>query len=691
MELDLSKILVIAIAAILLITLLFGLMQPPKEDILSILERQLTAAEIDLGKSNSFQELKLTGSLNFSGETFDTQNRSVSFSCNSGIYCCFKNEKCGKPIEWSERNFSVKSGQPVTSSARCYNENNFNSCKIYFGTEPAQLEIVKTGFRQKMDLKESSLQKISVEMKNSGKTPSLAGTVSAKIYRETIAGNAAQKQFVIEKKAKIESIQPEQKFSASIEIEIPSDGNYFAEIKASAEDAGFDSNKIYFNVTDSRPSGCHITETDDTIAWNSETENCRQKFYCENCKYAFDCKDLWEKEAKTALKAGDSTFAFLEMQCETPDNFLLPPNETGLETKTPATTPNIGGKTIVLDPGHGPANKATGGCSTHNPPQYGITEDSMALDISIKLKKLLEESGAKVLMTRNAETNPGCRKRADVANNSKADLFVSIHTNAGGGSGSETFYDADGKFLSESSKLAKLFEQKLSNATGLKSRGAKPDTLTKVKSLGVFSNNHSTPAVLTEPLFLDNKTENDKIKNPAFRQKIAQAIFDAIKEYYGGNFSGNSGNASGNDCQKKVVEAAMKQLGKPYWYGHAGPDYFDCSGFAYYSYKIAGYSAVYGSRTSAKAGAVEKGKIVDGNPNSNAEVNPNYSKLRPGDLVFFNNDRPIGHTGIYIGNGKFIESAGGKKCQGRKTETSCQVKISELTKKRGYNGARRVC
>jgi cell wall-associated NlpC family hydrolase len=101
------------------------------------------------------------------------------------------------------------------------------------------------------------------------------------------------------------------------------------------------------------------------------------------------------------------------------------------------------------------------------------------------------------------------------------------------------------------------------------------------------------------------------------------------------------GTARGSE----IVAFAREHLGKPYRYGSAGPDAFDCSGFTTYVFRHFGISL---PRTSAGQGSA--GRAVS------------KSDLMIGDLVLFKTsprDSRIGHVGIYIGGGNFIHAASG--------------------------------
>ena len=108
---------------------------------------------------------------------------------------------------------------------------------------------------------------------------------------------------------------------------------------------------------------------------------------------------------------------------------------------------------------------------------------------------------------------------------------------------------------------------------------------------------------------------------------------------------------SGNPVATAIA-VAKAQLGKPYVWGAAGPDTFDCSGLTLYAYGKAGiYLPHY------TGDQWNQGRHVA------------QSDLRPGDLVFFNTDGPLGHEGMYLGGGEFIHAP----------HTGDVVKISSLS------------
>lgn len=91
-----------------------------------------------------------------------------------------------------------------------------------------------------------------------------------------------------------------------------------------------------------------------------------------------------------------------------------------------------------------------------------------------------------------------------------------------------------------------------------------------------------------------------------------------------------------------IANAAISQLGKRYWWGATGPDYYDCSGLVYWAHNNAGIAI---PRLTA-AGYATSGQDVS------------RSELQTGDVITFNYGKGVAHIGIYIGNDQFVQASG---------------------------------
>jgi len=176
-------------------------------------------------------------------------------------------------------------------------------------------------------------------------------------------------------------------------------------------------------------------------------------------------------------------------------------------------------RTIVVDPGHGGTDP---GAVVGN-----YQEKDFNLAIGLKLKKILEEQGAKVLMTRESDITVDLRARAGIANEINADVFVSIHHNSGSSSatGTETLYYPS----SEKKALAQALQKALVRTLGLKDRGI-------VERPGlVVTRETNMPSALVEVAFLTNSNDLQLIITDSFQQKVAQAIAEGIVDFLTGN------------------------------------------------------------------------------------------------------------------------------------------------------------
>jgi N-acetylmuramoyl-L-alanine amidase len=181
----------------------------------------------------------------------------------------------------------------------------------------------------------------------------------------------------------------------------------------------------------------------------------------------------------------------------------------------PPVTGN-GKKTVVIDAGHGGIKPGSISIS-------GKTEKSFNLDVSLKVEALLKnEKNINVVMTRTDDSHLELSDRVKIANNLKADIFVSIHGNSSTTSspnGTETYYTRD-----SSKSLANVIHKHLASATGLKDRGVKYSSLHVTRET-------TMPAVLLEIGFLSNQGDEAQLFKDDFQNRVAQGIVAGIKEY----------------------------------------------------------------------------------------------------------------------------------------------------------------
>jgi len=174
---------------------------------------------------------------------------------------------------------------------------------------------------------------------------------------------------------------------------------------------------------------------------------------------------------------------------------------------------------VVIDPGHGGPDPGAIGIG-------GIRETDVVLEVSKIVKKLLSEKGVKARLTRKNEVNLDLPPRVSFANNTNADIFVSIHANASRGkrrdiNGLETFYFRGwrGRLLAK-----KIQKQILRVSPGSPDRGVKQGRFYVIK-------NTKMPAVLVEIGFLTGRLDARRLEKNSHRKRLAYAIAKGILEY----------------------------------------------------------------------------------------------------------------------------------------------------------------
>ena len=218
----------------------------------------------------------------------------------------------------------------------------------------------------------------------------------------------------------------------------------------------------------------------------------------------------------------------------------------------------LGVSRIVIDPGHGGHDPGAKG--------KGVSEAELVLDVALRLEKLLQKvPGVEVILTRRTDEFIQLPERTAIANREGADLFLSIHANAstnGQAHGIETYFL---NFANNQSAAAVAARE---NAASTQAMGGLPDFVKAIalnnkldesrdfalhvqramverqktankllKDLGVKQApfvvliGANMPSVLAEMGFVTNVQEAKLLKANAYRQKIAESLFDAIRKY----------------------------------------------------------------------------------------------------------------------------------------------------------------
>ncbi len=234
------------------------------------------------------------------------------------------------------------------------------------------------------------------------------------------------------------------------------------------------------------------------------------------------------------------------------------PTRAGERSLTRALGLKIG--RIVIDPGHGGHDTGTIGPT-------GLMEKDLCLDVALRLGKLIEQRlpSDEIVYTRQNDKYVGLEQRTAIANEAKADLFVSIHANSSddaGVSGIETYYlnfnaspqamevaarenataqssvhdlqdlvtkIAENEKVEESRDLAADIQDSLAASMRVTNRPEKNRGVRKAPFVVLVG--ADMPSVLAEISFISNPVDEQLLKKPENRQRAAEGLFSGIERY----------------------------------------------------------------------------------------------------------------------------------------------------------------
>ncbi len=183
---------------------------------------------------------------------------------------------------------------------------------------------------------------------------------------------------------------------------------------------------------------------------------------------------------------------------------------------------------VVLDPGHG-----YGATTANNPDGRTATEIETSLAVGLKTRTLIQNSCTTwtVQMTRTTNLNSwiSVTQRATMANNWNADRLLSIHCNAGGGTGTETFYcTTDDTNTAPDIAFAQKIQADMVTNGSFNNRRCVEDNSFLGYHLGVLRYSNAT-GCLNEIGFVDNATDAAKLTSETWRNAFALSYFNSLK------------------------------------------------------------------------------------------------------------------------------------------------------------------
>src|SRR5690625_4702648 len=164
---------------------------------------------------------------------------------------------------------------------------------------------------------------------------------------------------------------------------------------------------------------------------------------------------------------------------------------------------------VFINPGHGGKDPGAVG--------NGLKEKDVVLKIAKEMRKELQKyNNVTIKMFRSNDTYYSLSRIAQEANKWGADIFVSIHVNAGGGTGFETFIYNKLSNSSTTAKRRNVIHDSIAKVIGMRDRGKKKKNLSVLRETKMSG-------ILTENGFIDSKSDSNKMKDSNWVSKVGQA------------------------------------------------------------------------------------------------------------------------------------------------------------------------
>ena len=182
----------------------------------------------------------------------------------------------------------------------------------------------------------------------------------------------------------------------------------------------------------------------------------------------------------------------------------------------------LAGKVIVIDPGHGGADRGALG--------HGLEEAALAEDLAARLEGRLSAVGIRAVLTRGPDNDPTDQERAHLANEVRADLMLSLHCDRSAsatceGVASYHFGTGQGTSSTVGEHLASLVQREIVARTGLLDGRVHGKTWSLLRLTRM-------PAVRLELGYLSHPGDAALLADPAFRDTVAEGLLVAVQRLY---------------------------------------------------------------------------------------------------------------------------------------------------------------
>ncbi|MEM4364139.1 MAG: hypothetical protein QXU92_02660 [Candidatus Diapherotrites archaeon] len=283
------KLIIATIIAIIIIFTIYNYFTEQTKQAGKDIKAGIKYAESNLN-TTSTKQIKFTKGEAYNAKVFEEPGTNVRFECTSTEACI------GDKLKITTKQIQALQDYYINAHFRCTDKKIMNDCIVYFGDEPAKLEIQKVKAPEETTKNDET--EIEFTITNKGKIPTAKIEYEIKVFVET--KKETEKQNILKQnyQGTIEKLEPQEEKTIKQKINYNSSGKSYLEITAQSENAGIATTKKEILVKESF-TDCKATTKGKPILIEGK---CKTPYYCENCEFAYECSLKWTEQGIKATE-----------------------------------------------------------------------------------------------------------------------------------------------------------------------------------------------------------------------------------------------------------------------------------------------------------------------------------------------------------------------------------------------------
>lgn len=283
------KLIVISISAVIVIGIIYNFFINQTQEAGREIKKGIEYAESNLNTLTT-KQIKFKKNEAYDAKIFEEAGRNVRFKCSSMETCV------GEKLKITTKQIQAKDDYYVNTYFRCVDKKVMNDCVVYFGHEPANLQIERIILPEETE--KNNEVNLEFAITNKGETPSAMINYEIKVFVERKENNEKKSILKQNYQGSIEELKAKESKTIKQKITLTYAGNYTIEIVAENEEAGVSKVRKMLLVKES-DNNCKATIKGESVLVEGK---CKTPYYCENCEFAYQCSAKWVEKGIIATE-----------------------------------------------------------------------------------------------------------------------------------------------------------------------------------------------------------------------------------------------------------------------------------------------------------------------------------------------------------------------------------------------------